>query len=114
MGNTAGDASMLEAVHSGDVIAKSCEVTVIPNWMDSHSACTYSDDERLFGVIVKAVSEWIAFDAIHPNEDETGLRLLGVFRSAWFAKRAVEREIRASLPQGRADSNMAGYSGVRR
>jgi hypothetical protein len=62
-----------------------------PNWMDSHSACTYSDDERLFGVIVKAVSEWIAFDAIHPNENETGMRLLGVFRSAWFAKEAVER-----------------------
>ena len=70
----------------------------MPDWIDSQSECVYSDDERLFGFIVKVVSEWIAFDAIHPNEDETGLRLLGVFRSAWFAKQAVEREIRANMP----------------
>jgi hypothetical protein len=71
----------------------------MPDWIDSQSECVYSDDERLFGFIVKVVSEWIAFDAIHPNEDETGLRLLGVFRSAWFAKRAVEREILANMPE---------------
>jgi hypothetical protein len=73
-------------------------MTSIPNWMDSHSACTYSDDERLCGFVIKAFSEWIAFDAIHPNEDETGLRLVGVFRSAWSAKQAVEREIHADMP----------------
>ena len=54
-------------------------MTVILAWMDSDSACAYSDDERLLGFIVKAASEWIAFDAIHPNEDETGMRLLQVY-----------------------------------
>ena len=70
----------------------------MPGWIDSDSACTYSDDERVLGLIVKAASEWIAFDGIHPNEDETGLRLLGVFPSARLAKLAVERETSPNMP----------------
>jgi hypothetical protein len=58
--------------------------------------------------MVKAASEWIAFDAIHPNEDETGMRLLGVFRSAWFAKEAVER---ATHHVSGALAAMTGVSG---
>lgn len=80
----------------------------ISSWTDSESACAYSDDERLLGFIVKAGSEWVAFDAIHPNDDETGMRLLGVFPSAWFAKEAVER---ATRHVSSAHAPVAGVSG---
>ena len=83
-------------------------MTGISSWIDSDSACTYSDDERLLGFIVKAASEWIAFDATHPNEDKTGMRLLSVFRSAWFAKEAVEC---ATHHVSGASAAMAGVSG---
>jgi hypothetical protein len=75
-------------------------MTGMPAWIDSDSACTYSDEERFLGFIVKAASEWIAFDGTHPNEDKTGLRLLGSFPSVRLAKQAVERESRANMPPG--------------
>jgi hypothetical protein len=60
-------------------------------WLDSAALCALADEERYFGHIVRANSEWIAFDATRPNDDSTGFRVLGLFPSRGDAKWAVER-----------------------
>jgi len=60
-----------------------------PVWSDSQYICTLSDEDRHLGHIVEDLG-WHAYDAIHLNNKQDGLRYLGHFEDAAEAKRAVE------------------------
>jgi hypothetical protein len=70
------------------------ELLQVARWSDSHSICSLSDAERHLGQIVNAGDCWIAFDAIHLNEEGTGFAVLGTFPEMASAKRAVEEACR--------------------
>jgi hypothetical protein len=59
-------------------------------WRDFGSVCSFADEERHLGHVVKADGYWLAYDATHINESETGFQLIGRFRQISAAKRAVE------------------------
>ena len=60
-----------------------------PVWSDSQYICALSDEDRHLGHIVDDLG-WHAYDAVHPNNAQGGLRYLGHFEDAASAKRAVE------------------------
>jgi hypothetical protein len=62
-----------------------------PVWRHSEEVCGFSDDERHLGHILKTGNHWTAFDSTRSNEDGTGFCLLGSFKSASAAKKAVEQ-----------------------
>jgi len=69
----------------------------VAQWRDSSSICSLADADRHLGHIVKAGNHWLAFDAVHPNVDGTGFRVLGCWDSIQDAKDAVEQVFRNDL-----------------
>ena len=63
-------------------------------WFDSARVCALADAERHLGHAVRAHNEWIAYDAIHPNDRHDGFLLVGVFESLTMAKFTIEASVR--------------------
>jgi hypothetical protein len=62
----------------------------LPCWQIGDDVCALADCERHLGHILRAESQWIAFDGTCLGENGVGFRLIGVFPDMESAKTAVE------------------------
>jgi hypothetical protein len=62
----------------------------LPHWQIGDDVCALADSERHLGHILKAESQWIAYDGTCLGENGIGFRLIGIFPDIKSAKVAVE------------------------
>jgi hypothetical protein len=62
-------------------------------WYVAVEICALADSERHLGHAVREGSEWLAYDAIHPNAANDGFRFLGSFRTDVDARLAIESSV---------------------
>ena len=62
-------------------------------WYVAVEICALADSGRHLGHAVREGSEWLAYDAIHPNATNDGFLFLGSFRTDVDARLAIENSV---------------------